>query len=124
MPTPEVLVVGQTAITLSRTHRHAPTLDVLDLVMKGRIDQVLDFTDPVAPHGGLASPGATFGQLLAAAFHEATTPLEWAAFTELTAAPALRDGCLNIWRIHVVPRFATRYGVVVNGLPLEGPIRS
>ena len=85
--------------------------------MKGHIDQVLDFTDPAAPNGSLSAPGAPFGQLLAAAFDEAMTPNEWAAFTGPTAEPALRDGCLEIWRIHVVPRFAARYGVVVRGLP-------
>jgi len=39
---------------------------VLDLVMRGRADQVLDFDDP-------AAPSAAFGQLLAAAFDEAMT---------------------------------------------------
>jgi hypothetical protein len=46
---------------------------VLDLVMCGRADQVLDFDDPVAPNGSLAAPSAPFGQLLAAAFDEAIT---------------------------------------------------
>jgi hypothetical protein len=39
---------------------------VLDLVMRGRADQVLDFDDP-------AAPSAAFGELLAAAFDEAMT---------------------------------------------------
>ena len=82
---------------------------VLDLVMKGRIDQVLDFTDPAAPHGSLAAPGAPFGQFLAAAFDEAVTPAEWKAFTGALADAALRDGCLEMWRVYVMPRFETRY---------------
>jgi hypothetical protein len=111
MPNSEALAVVQTAVNLSRTHRHAPTLDVLDVVMKGRIDQVLDFTDPAAPNGSLAAPGSPFGQLLAAAFDEAMTPNEWKTFTGPTAEAALHDGCLEIWRTHIVPRFAARYGV-------------
>jgi hypothetical protein len=71
---PKALAVVQAAISLSRTHRYAPKLDVLDLVMKGRIDQVLDFTEPTTPQRSLAAPGAPFGQLLAAAFDEAMTP--------------------------------------------------
>jgi len=54
---------------------------VLDLVMCGRADQVLDFDDPVAPNGSLAAPSAPFGQLLAAAFDEAMTLNGWATFT-------------------------------------------
>jgi len=117
MPNPEALAVAQAAVSLTRTHRHAPALDVLDVVMKGRIDHVLDFTDPAAPHGSLAAPDAPFGQLLTAAFDEAMTPIEWAAFTGPTAEASLRDACLDIWRIHVVPRFAARYGVAVSSLP-------
>lgn len=81
--------------------------------MKGRIDQVIDFSDPTAPQGSLAAPAMPFGQLLAAAFDEAMTPIDWATFTGLTAEAALRDACLDIWRTHVVPRFEARYGVVV-----------
>lgn len=117
MPNPEALAVVQAAAGLSRTHPHAPLLDVLDLVMKGRIDQVLDFVDPATVNGSLAAPGAPFGRLLAAAFDEAMTPNEWAALTATTAEAALRDACLGIWRTHVMPRFAARYGVVVKGLP-------
>jgi hypothetical protein len=91
--------------------------DVLNLVTEGRIDQVLDLTDPAAPIGSLAAPGAPFGQLLAAAFDEATTPNEWAAFAGPTAEASLRDACLEIWRVYVVPRFAARYAVMVSGLP-------
>ena len=85
--------------------------------MRGRADQVLDFDDPAAPNGSLAAPSAPFGQLLAAAFDEAMTPTEWKAFTDAEADPGLRDGCLEIWRAYVIPRFEARYGVVVSGLP-------
>lgn len=117
MPNREALAVVQAAVSLSRTHPHAPALDVLDLVMKGRVDQALDFADPASPHGSLAAPSTPFGQLLAAAFDEVMTPNEWAAFTDATADAGLRDGCLEIWRVYVVPWFEARYGVVVRGLP-------
>jgi hypothetical protein len=39
--------------------------------MRGRAEQVLDFDDPAAPNGSLATPSAAFGQLLAAAFDDA-----------------------------------------------------
>jgi hypothetical protein len=117
MSSPEALAVVQAAISLSRTHRHAPQLDVLDLVMKGHIDQVIDFCDLTATQGSLAAPAMPFGQLLAAAFDEAMTPTEWKAFTDETADTALRDGCLEIWRAYVIRRFEARYGVVVRGLP-------
>ena len=63
MPNPDALAVGQAAISLTRSHPHAPALDVLDLVTRGRADQVLDFNDPAAPNGSLAAASAAFGQL-------------------------------------------------------------
>jgi hypothetical protein len=104
VPNDAALAVVQATVSLSRRHPHAPALDVLDLVMRGRIDQVLDFGDPAAPISSIAEPGGRFGQLLAAAFDEAMTPNEWVAFTKPTADPALSEGCMAIWRVHVVPR--------------------
>jgi hypothetical protein len=119
MPNPEALAVVQAAISLTRTHRHAPALAVLDVVMKGRIciDQMLNFAEPSAPNCSLAAPAAPFGQLLAVAFDDAMTPVEWRAFTDAKADAELREGCLEIWRVYVIPRFEARYGVVVGGLP-------
>jgi uncharacterized protein YfaA (DUF2138 family) len=85
--------------------------------MRGRAGQVLDFSDPAAPNGSLAAPSASFGQLLAVAFDEAMTPTESKALTGSAPDPKLRDGCLEIWRRHVVPRFEARYGVEVRGMP-------
>jgi hypothetical protein len=117
MPNPEALAVVQAAISLIRTHRHAPALAVLDVVMKGRIDQMLNFAEPCAPNCCLAAPAAPFGQLIAVAFDDAMTPVEWKAFTDAKADAGLREGCLEIWRDYVIPRFEARYGVVVRGLP-------
>jgi hypothetical protein len=104
MPNPEAIAVVHAAVSLSRSHAHAPAIDLLDLVMKGRIDETLDFADPTAVNGSLAAPVAPFGQLLAAACDEAMTPIEWAAFTAPAAEASLRNGCLEIWRVHVLPR--------------------
>jgi hypothetical protein len=117
MPNPDALAVVKAAVSLARTHPQAPALDVLDVVMRGRADQVLDFSDPTSPHGSLAGPGTPFAQLVAAAFDEAMTPAEWKAYTGAPADADMRDGCLQIWRVYVTPRFAARYGVVVTGLP-------
>ena len=114
MPNLDAQAVVQAAVHLNRSHPHAPAIDVLDLVMEGRIDQTLDFAHPA---GSLAEPGSPFGKLLAAAFDEAMTANEWAAFTGPAAEPPLREGCLEIWRTHVLPRFAGRYGVQTSGLP-------
>ena len=117
MANPDAKIVVASAVNLTRTHPQAPALDVLDLVMTGRTDQILDFKGPTASNGSLADPGSPFGSLLAAAFDEAMTPNEWAAFTGSNALPALRDACLEIWRTYVMPRFAARFGVGVRGLP-------
>jgi hypothetical protein len=61
----------------------------------------------------LSASGASIKDVV----HCALTPNEWAAFTGPTADAALRDGCLEIWRVYVMPRFEARYGVVVRGLP-------
>jgi hypothetical protein len=78
-------------------------LDVLDLVMRERADQVLDFTDPTVPNGSLAASGTPFGQPLTSAFDEAMTRAEWMAFTRETADTGLRNGCIEIWRVYVMP---------------------
>jgi hypothetical protein len=105
------------ATALARSHSHAPAIDLLDLVMQGQINQVLDFSDTSSVNGSLASPGAQFGQLLAAAFDEVMTPNGWSAFTGPMAEVPLRDACLRIWRTNVVPRFGARHGAVITGLP-------
>jgi hypothetical protein len=117
MATPDALAVVQTAVSLRRTHRHAPPLDVLDLAMRGGAGPVLDFGDTAAANASLVSPAMPFGQLIAEAFDKAMTPLEWTAFTGATADSSLRVGCLQIWRVLVMPRFEARYGVMVRGLP-------
>ena len=109
MHNPQALGIAQAALSLTRTHPHARAIDVLDLVMRGQIDQALDFAN-------FAAPAAPFGQLVAAAFDDAMTPVEWKAFTGATADAQLRQGCLELWRTYVMPQFEARYCVVVRGL--------
>jgi hypothetical protein len=93
-------------LALRASHSRAPARDVFDLVMQGRVGQVLVF-------GAELEPSAPVGQLLAEAFDECMSPAEWSAFTGPGAQPALRAGCLQIWQTYVLPRFEARYGVRV-----------
>lgn len=96
MANPDATAVVIAAVDLTRTHPHAPALDVLDRVMNGRIDQALDFADPTAMNGSLANPSSPLGRLLAAAFDEAMTANEWATFAGPGCGPGLRDAYLEV----------------------------
>jgi hypothetical protein len=110
-------VVGA-ALNLCRSHPGAPAIDVLDLVMKGRQGQTLDFTEVGARHASLADPASAFGQIVAAPLDHGMTASEWAAFTSDKADPVLRDACLGVWRAEIYGvRFCGRYSVTVEGLP-------
>lgn len=85
--------------------------------MRGGAEQAPGLADPTAVNGCLAAPGAQLDQRFAAAIDEAMPPSEWAAFTGADALPVLRNACLEIFRVHLMPRFAARYGVGVRGLP-------
>lgn len=50
MPNPAALAALTAAVDLTRSHPHAPLLDVLDIVMNDRASEVLEF-------GGQAAPG-------------------------------------------------------------------
>lgn len=117
MSNAEARTVISDAISLSTSHPHAPAADVLELVLRGRRGQVLDFEDPGALLGSLAAPGGPFGQLVAAAFDSAMTPHEWRLFTGPDAHPKLRMACLMAWRSDVVPKMAFQHGVTITGLP-------
>jgi hypothetical protein len=68
----------------------------------------------------LAAPGTPFGRIVAA-FDDAMTPVEWKVFTDAAADARLREGCLEIWRVHAIPRFEARYAVVVSPSLSFGP---
>jgi hypothetical protein len=82
MPTAESHKIAVGAVTLRRSHSHAPALDVLDLVMTYRHHRGYDF-------GDLALPPAPFALVVAEAFDRGMTVNEWAKWTVPPADPAL-----------------------------------
>lgn len=76
--------------------------------MKGRNRKTLDFS-------GQAHPGAPFGQLLSrpssSQIHD-----DWKLWIKPLADPRLITACEMIWRVHVLLRFASRYGGKVTGV--------
>ena len=86
------------AVALTRSHAHAPPLDVLDVVLRGHAGATFD---PCAPW---VQPAAPFGQVLAAAW--------WSA---PSADPALRLALARVWRDEVLGAFAARFGLTVAG---------
>lgn len=117
MANPEALAVCRSVEALSRSHAHAPAADVLALVMQGRAGQILDFGDPAAEHGSLASPRSRFGQVVASALDRAMSPEEWMLYTSPGAHPKLREAMFIIWQDEVMGKFCQAYGVSVTGLP-------
>jgi hypothetical protein len=83
---------------LHRSHPSAPPVDVIDLVMKGRQGQRLNFIEIGVRCASLADPSSEFGQAVERALDEAMSAAEWAAFTSDRADPLLRDACLDVWR--------------------------
>ena len=101
MSTPEAQKLATETLTLRRSHVHAPALDVLDLVMKGR-QQLPDF-------GDLALPPRPFALMVAEAFDRGMSVDDWALMTGSRADPQLRTTLLGIFASEVWPRFVQRY---------------
>jgi len=106
MPSPEAVKITNQVENLRRTHPHAPALDVLDLVMRGRTGKPIDF-------GDLAMPPREFALTVAEAFDTVMTRAEWQAWTRPGADPQVRAAALAIWPIEVWPKFCERYGLAV-----------
>jgi hypothetical protein len=118
MPNLHALNVVQAAVSLGRSHPHAPPLDVLDLVMRGREGQMLNFIEVGVRHASLADPSSPFGQLVAAALDRGMEPEDWISLTSDRADAHLRERLLDLWRDEVMEStFAKRYGVTIQGLP-------
>lgn len=98
--------IASSAVSLRRSHPHAPALDVLDLVFKGQDPDTLDFSAEE-----LTRPRTEFGQLIAAALDRGMTPDEWMMFTGPRAEPELVSASLQVWKTYVLPLFAARYGI-------------
>ena len=69
--------VARAAVGLHRSHSHAPSLDVLDAVMRDRAGSLVDF-------GSSIDPCTPFGDILAEAFDRGMSPTDW----RLIDAPA------------------------------------
>jgi hypothetical protein len=82
MSTPEAQKIATEAVTLRKSHAHAPALDILDLVMKHHHHRCFDF-------GDLATPPAPFALVVAEAFDQGMTVDEWARWTIPPADPVL-----------------------------------
>jgi hypothetical protein len=117
VPNPDAVALIESAVDLTRSHPSARPFDVLDLVMKGRQEQTLNFIEIGVRSASLADPGSDLGQVVARAFETAMDLAEWSALASPTADPILRDACLNGWRDEAVGRVCARHGVLVERRP-------
>ena len=101
MSAAEARKIATEAVTLRKSHAHAPALDVLDLVMKGH-HELPDF-------GDLALPPRPFALMVAEAFDRGMSVDDWALMTGSRADPQLRTALLGIFASDVWPRFVQRY---------------
>jgi hypothetical protein len=103
MADPTVTTIINEALALRRSHPHAPAVDVLDLVMKGRLPWLEDFFDDL-------EPPAPFALLVAEAVDDIMTAAEWRGLTGPNAEPRVRAALAQLYRESVWPRFVKRYG--------------
>jgi hypothetical protein len=92
------------ALALSVSHPHAPAIDVLDLVMRGRHDLLLDFGSHMVP----PDPFAIF---VAQAMGDPMPPEDWAAFTGPEADPRMRAAMRLQFALNLWPLFLQRYNI-------------
>jgi hypothetical protein len=109
------LAVVNEALALRRSHPHAPAVDVLDLVIRGRDVWLEDFLDPMVP----PSP---FALLVAEAVGDCMTAGEWRGLTGLDADPRVRDALVQMYREAVWPKFVGRYGFSYPAPEPEKPV--
>jgi hypothetical protein len=87
------------ALALSRSHPHAPAIDVLNVALQGVDRQTLDF----GPDG---LPPAPFAMLVVVAHDNTVLTLEeWGWLANPKIDPKLATALLEIWRNTVWPRF-------------------
>ena len=104
MPDPIALSVVNEALALRTSHGHASALDVLDLVMQGRQDCLLDFGEHMLPP-------APFALLVAEAVGDAMSAAEWETFTGPKADANLRSTLQLQFALNVWPKFLQRYHI-------------
>lgn len=100
-PNPEDVV--QEALALRASHPHAPPLDVLDLVIRGREPWLDDLREHLIP----PSP---FALLVAEAFGDVSPADEWRALSGPNADPAVRAAMRRMYDECVLSKFVRRYG--------------
>lgn len=102
----EARKIVRETLDLRRRFPGAPVLDVLDLAMQGHHGADIDFADDTLATGNHTDVREAFGQLLAAAFDDVMSPLEW-----LNLLPqGDPEPLLEYWRKVIVgERFAGRY---------------
>jgi hypothetical protein len=103
MPDPTAAVLVDEALALRNSHPHAPAVEVLDLVIKGRGVWLED----LFPH---MVPPSPFALLVAEAMEDCMTAGEWQAFTGPNADERLRDEMRRQYEEAVLPKFVIRYG--------------
>lgn len=96
--------IVQAALALRGSHPHAPPREVLDLVMRGTEDRLLDF-------GAHMVPPEPFAVLVAQAMGDPMTPDEWLAFTGPEADARLRSALRLQFTLNVWPLFLERYRI-------------
>jgi hypothetical protein len=98
------LAIVNEALSLRISHAHAGALDVLDLVMQGRQDRLLDFGEHMLPP-------AAFALLIAEAVGDHMSAAEWEAFTGPRADASLRSTLQLQYALNVWPKFLQRYHI-------------
>jgi hypothetical protein len=97
------LVIVKEALALRNSHPQAPTLDLLDLVMRDREYWLEHFVDHMMPP-------APFALLVAEAVDDCISAADWIGLTGPTADPRVRDALVQMYRESVWPKFVQRYG--------------
>ncbi|MBL8319938.1 MAG: hypothetical protein JNJ42_16130 [Burkholderiaceae bacterium] len=104
MQDPVATAIVCESLALSVSHAHAPAVDVLDLVMRGRHDRLLDF-------GLHMVPPDPFAILVAQAMGDPMPAEDWEAFTGPEADPRLRAAMRLQFALNLWPLFLQRYNI-------------
>src|SRR5262245_31360897 len=109
VPGPQIV---REALALRASHPHAPSRDVLDLVLRDREvwhDDLFEFMVPSHP----------FGLLVAEAVNDRANVARCRAFNGLDADDPLGDQLRRKYVMSVWPKFLRRYGFWYPGRPTE-----
>ena len=111
MPDREARSIVDTALALSRTHAHAPALDILDVAFEGHHGIDPNFDAPGKYFGDWTDPASPFGELLRKAFAAnaigADAAMLWVSDDPRDADRQVK--LVNDWQFLVIDTFAARY---------------